>query len=46
MPGNGYCLLDVADEHPIPFIQVRTKQASNWLIFDLQLFGTAEKWTR
>jgi hypothetical protein len=43
---RGRFILDVADEHPIPFIQVRTKQRDNWLILNLQLFGVSEKWTR
>ena len=43
---RGRFVLDVADEHPIPFIQVRTKKGDNWLILNLQLFGVSEKWTR
>jgi ketosteroid isomerase-like protein len=43
---RGMFILDVADEHPIPFIQVRTKQGDKWLILNLQLFGVSEKWTR
>jgi ketosteroid isomerase-like protein len=43
---RGTFLLDVANEHPIPFIQVRTKQGDKWLILNLQLFGVSEKWTR
>jgi hypothetical protein len=43
---RGTFVLDVADEHPIPFIQVRTKQGDKWLILNLQLFGVSEKWAR
>ena len=43
---RGTFILDVADEHPIPFIQVRTKKGDKWLILNLQLFGVATKWTR
>src|SRR5262245_42064267 len=43
---RGTFLLDVANEHPIPFIQVRTEQGDKWLILGLQLFGVSEKWTR
>src|SRR6476646_7580741 len=41
---RGTFILDVADEHPLPFIQVRTRQGDKWLILDLQLFGVATKW--
>ncbi len=43
---RGTFIVDVADEHPLPFIQVRTKQGDKWLILNLQLFGVATKWTR
>jgi hypothetical protein len=43
---RGTFLLDVANEHAIPFIQVRTKQGDKWLILNLQLFGVSEKWAR
>ena len=42
---RGTFILDVADEHPIPFIQVRTKQGDNWFILNLQLFGVSKKRT-
>jgi hypothetical protein len=43
---RGTFIVDVADEHPLPFIQVRTKQGDKWLILNLQLFGVATKWAR
>jgi hypothetical protein len=43
---RGTFLVDVADEHPLPFLQVRTKRGDNWLILNLQLFGVAKEWTR
>jgi hypothetical protein len=43
---RGTFILDVANEHPLPFIQVRTKQGDKWLILNLQLFGVATKWAR
>ena len=42
---RGTFILDVTNEHPIPFIQVRTKQGDKWLIVNLQLFGVSKKWT-
>lgn len=41
---RGTFIVDVADEHPLPFIQVRTKRGDKWLILNLQLFGVATKW--
>lgn len=43
---RGTFILDVAAEHPLPFIQVRTRRGDKWLILNLQLFGVATKWTR
>jgi len=43
---RGTFILDVANEHPLPFIQVRTKQGDKWLMLNLQLFGVATKWAR
>jgi hypothetical protein len=43
---RGMFILDVADEHPLPFIQVRAKEGDKWLILNLQLFGAATKWER
>ena len=41
---RGTFLVDVTDEHPLPFIQVRIKRGDRWLIMNLQLFGVATKW--
>ena len=43
---RGTFIIDVADEHPLPFIQVRTRKGDKWLILNLQLFGVATKWAR
>jgi ketosteroid isomerase-like protein len=40
---HGAFTLDINDAHPIPFVQVRTKQAGKWLIMNLQLFVVQEE---